>query len=881
MKYCYFFGKEKGKDGKNLTEGNKDMKDLLGGKGANLAEMASIGIRIPPGFTISTEACAEFDKTGKIPEECQKQIDESLALLEKTTEAKLGDPSKLLLVSVRSGAAISMPGMMDTILNLGLNDQSVVEFSKQGLPRSAWDSYRRLLQMFGDIVMEVPHSKFEKVLTAEKAAAGVTLDKDLSAEQLQNVVKGYKALIKETTGKEFPQNPREQLQMAILAVFQSWNNSRAIHYRKMNRITGLKGTAVNVQAMVFGNKNEKSGTGVAFSRSPSTGENVFYGEFLANAQGEDVVAGIRTPKTIDQMKQDFPEAYEELCAVYHQLEQHYHDMQDLEFTVQDEILYMLQCRNAKRTAQAAVKIAVDMCKEGLIDKKTAIMRVSPDQLDHLLHPALDPAALKNAKLLAKGLAASPGASCGRIAFNNQQAVEYKKQGLVSILVRNETSPEDLIGMEAASGILTAHGGRTSHAAVVARTMGKTCVCGCTDAEINDEEEVMVIKGQKFHKGDVITVDGTEGRVFQGEVKTVPPTFSEELKELMGWEKEFRTLGVRTNADTPKDAAKAIEYGAEGIGLCRTEHMFFEKTRINDMRQMILASDLEGRKQALTKLKPHQKADFIGMFEIMGDRPMTVRLLDPPLHEFLPQNQEDFEKISKEMNVPIEVLKQKADELHEQNPMLGHRGCRLGISYPEITVMQAEAIFEAAKEVHAKGIHVQPEVMIPLIIGIEEFVHQRDLIRDAAERILGKDSPIHYKIGTMIETPRAAIMSGMIAKEAEFFSFGSNDLTQMTLGFSRDDSNIFINRYLDLGLLKESPFNEIDRDGVGFLIKKAVHDGRETRPTLKVGLCGEHGGNPASVEFLNSIPLTYTSCSPYRVPIARLAAAQAAIKLAKK
>lgn len=863
------------------------MRELLGGKGAGLAEMASIGVRVPPGFTITTEVCSKFDEQKKIPDEVMEEVWKNMAVLEDIMQAKFGaEDGRALLVSVRSGAAVSMPGMMDTILNLGLNDKSVVAFAKAtNNPRFAWDSYRRLLQMFGNVVMEVNSKNFEQVLEAQKKKQGVEFDQDLTVESLQAVVEGYKEVIKKETGKDFPQSAKDQLIMAIEAVFKSWNNERAIYYRKMNKITGLLGTAVNVQTMVFGNMNEKSGTGVAFSRNPSTGENHLFGEFLINAQGEDVVAGIRTPQTIDQMKESFPECYAEFEKIYHILEQHYKEMQDMEFTIQDNVLYMLQTRTGKRSARAAVKIAVDMVAEGLIDKKTALTRVAPEQLDQLMHPQVCPDAKKQSKLLGKGIAASPGAAVGKIVFNNESAVEMKKQGHNVILVRSETSPEDLIGMAAAVGILTSTGGKTSHAAVVARTMGKTCVAGCGSAKVLEDEGILEMAGERLKEGDVITLDGTEGEVYLGEVKTIPPTITKDFETFISWEKEFRKIGIRANADTPLDAQRAIEFGAEGIGLCRTEHMFFEKSRITAVREMILSKDYEGRIKALEKIKPYQKQDFVDMFLIMDGRPITIRLLDPPLHEFLPKEEEDIKAIADDMKVSVKELKAKIAELHEANPMMGHRGCRLGITFSEITKMQAEAIFEAAYEVVTKHKKVvRPEVMIPLIATRQEFEHQMKIIRETAERILGQSEEskkVDYKIGTMIETPRACIVAGEIAKGgAEFFSFGSNDLTQMTFGFSRDDSGKYLAEYEQIGIVPENPFQAIDQEGVGWLMRKAVEDGRKEKPDLKIGICGEHGGEHSSIDFCYRIGLDYVSCSPFRIIVARLAAAQASIKHSK-
>ncbi|PIR79752.1 MAG: pyruvate, phosphate dikinase [Candidatus Levybacteria bacterium CG10_big_fil_rev_8_21_14_0_10_35_13] len=876
-KHVYFFGADK-------TEGKKEMKQSLGGKGANLAEMASLGVPVPPGFTITTETCAEYYEVGKkIPSQALNEIEENLKKLEESMNAKLGDSESPLLLSVRSGAAVSMPGMMDTILNLGLNEKVVQGLIKKaGSERFAWDSYRRLIQMMGDVVLGVDHDHFEEILDNKKHTKGVQFDTDLTVADLKELVLEYKALVKKETGKEFPDDAKEQLMLSIEAVFGSWNNPRANTYRKLNDIKGLLGTAVNIQAMVFGNMGETSGTGVCFSRDPSTGENKFYGEYLMNAQGEDVVAGIRTPQPISKLKEIMPEAYGELVEIYTRLEKHFKDMQDMEFTIQEGKLYMLQTRNGKRTAHAAVQIAIDMLKEGLIDEKTAILRVLPEQLDQLLHKQLDPVAKQKHTELGKGLPASPGAAVGKIAFDNDAAVKMKKAGDKVVLVRNDTSPEDLIGMDAAQGILTAKGGMTSHAAVVARGMGKCCVSGCGDAKISEQKRTLIIGGKTFKEGDYITLDGSLGKVYEGQIPTIDPELSGAFGELMERADKYRKLAVRTNADTPRDAAQAIKFGAEGIGLCRTEHMFFEGERIKAVREMILSADLEGRKKALAKIKPFQKKDFYDLFKIMTGKPITIRLLDPPLHEFLPREEKDIQEISKELKVSEEVLRQKMDELHEVNPMLGHRGCRLGITYPEITEMQAEAIFEAAKEINNEqnaenGTQVSVEVMIPLVGNILELKNQKKIVQDVARKVLGENSKIKYMIGTMIEVPRAALTADLIAEEADFFSFGTNDLTQMTLGFSRDDVGKFVPEYLEKNILEKDPFQVLDQEGVGQLIKMAVEKGRKTKPNLKLGICGEHGGEPASVEFCHRIGLNYVSCSPYRVPIARLAAAHAVLK----
>lgn len=870
-KHVYFFG------GDN-TEGKKELKILLGGKGANLAEMATIGVPVPPGFTITTATCAEYyDNNKSLDDATVAEIDAYVKKLEDAMNATLGGENPLLL-SVRSGAAVSMPGMMDTVLNLGLNDAVVDALvKKSGNERFAWDSYRRFIQMFGDVVMGVPHHNFEKILFELKEEKSAEFDNDLSIDDLKELVKRYREMVVEVTGGDFPLDPREQLLMSINAVFGSWNNDRAIDYRRLNDIKGLEGTAVNIQAMVFGNMGETSGTGVCFSRDPSTGENIFYGEYLMNAQGEDVVAGIRTPKPISDLHNSMPECYDELVAIYKKLELHYKDMQDMEFTIQEGKLYMLQTRNGKRTATAAVKMAVDMVEEKLITKEEAVLRIDPQQLDQLLHKQFDPKAKASAVSLAKGLPASPGAAVGKIAFDNDSAIKLKAQGNVVVLVRNDTSPEDLMGMDAAAGILTAKGGMTSHAAVVARGMGKCCVSGCSDAKISEENQTLKIGDIVFNAGDYISLDGTLGTIYEGKINTIDPVLSGDFGILMSWSDEYRTLDVRTNADTPADAAKAISFGAQGIGLCRTEHMFFEIERIKAVREMILSSDLAGREKALAKILPFQKQDFTDLFKIMVGKPITIRLLDPPLHEFLPREEEDVVALSKELGVSVAALHDKMNQLHEVNPMLGHRGCRLGVTYPEITKMQAKAIFQAAKEVSASGIPVAPEIMIPLIGGVAEFINQRDIVKSVADEILGDSDKVSFKIGTMIEVPRAALTADLIAKEAEFFSFGTNDLTQMTFGFSRDDVGSFVPQYIEKGLIEKDPFQVLDQEGVGQLVRTAVEKGRSTRPDIKLGICGEHGGEPSSVEFCHNTGLNYVSCSPFRIPIARLAAAQAALK----
>ncbi len=870
-KYLYFFGGGK-------AEGEATMKALLGGKGANLAEMTNLGIPVPPGFTISTAVCDYYYKNNnRYPETLQTLIDENLKKLEQAMGAGFGDKGNPLLVSVRSGAAVSMPGMMDTILNLGLNDETVAGLIKKtGNERFAWDGYRRFINMFGDVVMGIPHSEFEKELHATKKKWKAELDTDLNSEGLKEVVAKYKIVFKKHTKKDFPQSPREQLDSAIHAVFGSWNSERAIKYRKIENITGLLGTAVNVQAMVFGNMGNTSGTGVAFTRNPSTGENKFYGEFLINAQGEDVVAGIRTPEPIDRLAKMMPSVYRQLEEIYQKLENHYRDMQDIEFTIQEGTLFLLQTRTGKRTAHAAVKIAVDMHKAGLIDKKTAVQRVKPSQLDQLLHPTIDPKF--KYKAAAKGLPASPGAAVGEAVFSADVAEERGKKGHKVILVRAETSPEDIGGMNEAQGILTSTGGMTSHAAVVARGMGKCCVAGCASVIVDDKAKSCTIGGQKVKQGDIISLNGSTGEVILGNVPLSQPTLSGDFSEFMTWADSFRTLKIRANADIPRDAKVAVQFGAEGIGLCRTEHMFFEGKRIDAVREMICAEDRAGREKALKQLLPMQRSDFIGIFREMGARPVTIRLLDPPLHEFVPHTDAEIKYLARKMKIDFKRLKAKVQSLKEFNPMLGHRGCRLGITYPEIYDMQGQAIFEAACALAKKGFKVIPEVMIPLIGDVKELtILKANLVRVAEEVMAKQKVKVEYMIGTMIEIPRAALTADTIAKEAEFFSFGTNDLTQMTFGFSRDDIGSFLGAYLEQGILEKDPFQSLDTTGVGQLIKTAVEKGRSVRPALKVGICGEHGGDPSSIEFCFKAGLNYVSCSPYRVPIARLAAAQAAIK----
>jgi len=882
MKNVYFFSKEN-------TDGNASMKDLLGGKGANLAEMAGLGIPVPPGFTITTEVCRYYQEhDGSYPDGLREEVEESLRRLEETVGKRFGDPSDPLLVSVRSGAAISMPGMMDTILNLGLTDETVEGLAaRSGNPRFAYDSYRRLLQMYGDVVLglkpesETDPDPFEEVLERLKKEKKAELDTDLDADSLKELSRLFKGLIEEKTGRPFPQDPTEQLWGAISAVFESWNNPRAIKYRELNGITGLLGTAVNVQAMVFGNMGERCGTGVAFTRNPATGENAFYGEYLMNAQGEDVVAGIRTPQPISALKDEMPEAYEELLAIREKLERHYRDMQDIEFTIEDGKLYMLQTRTGKRTAPAAVRIAVEMANDGLIDRKEAILRVQPEQIDQLLHPTFDPAALERADLLTKGLPASPGAATGGVVFSAEAAEEAAAAGKRVILVRIETSPEDIGGMAAAQGILTARGGMTSHAAVVARGMGKCCVAGAGELLVDYGKGEFTVNGRTVKAGEPISLDGATGSVYLGEIATVEPELSGYFGTLLDWADEIRRLGVRTNADTPRDAAQAVKFGAEGIGLCRTEHMFFEGDRIVAMREMILADDEGGRREALAKLLPMQRGDFEGIFREMGERPVTIRLLDPPLHEFLPHDPEGQAEVAEAIGIPVERIREKVEALHEFNPMLGHRGCRLGITYPEISEMQARAIIEAACNVYKEGIKVRPEIMIPLVGNVKELKLQREIVERVAEEVLAKNglskSDIPYLIGTMIEVPRAAVTADEIATEAEFFSFGTNDLTQMGCGFSRDDAGRFLKEYVEKGIYDADPFQVLDQDGVGRLIKMACELGRKARPDIHLGICGEHGGEPRSIAFCHKVGLDYVSCSPYRVPIARLAAAQAAVR----
>ncbi len=877
-KYVYSFG------GKT-ADGNGKMKELLGGKGANLAEMCLIGIPVPPGFTITTEVCAAYYEQGKkIPEAAIPQINEALAKMETAFGGKkFGDPSDPLLVSVRSGAALSMPGMMNTILNLGLTDASVEGLAKKtGNPRFAYDSYRRVIDMFGSTAMDVEHEEFEHEIARLKQEKKVRLDTELSVDDLKELVKRYKAVYKKHVGEDFPQDPKKQLMLAINAVFNSWNGNKAIQYRRIERITGLKGTAVNVQAMVFGNMGDTSGTGVAFTRDPNTGENVFYGDYLINAQGEDVVAGIRTPEHIAELQKHMPKVYEQLVGIRQTLEKHYKEMQDIEFTVQEGTLYMLQTRSGKRTGTAAVRIAVEMVREGLIDETTAVKRVSPDGLNHLLLPQLDPKA--KAKAVAQGIAASPGAASGKVVLSAEAAVAHaeKHPSEPILLVRKETSPEDVAGMHLAKGILTATGGKASHAAVVARGWGKPCVVGCEAIKIDEAKQTITVAGQTVKAGDFLTINGTTGDVMIGKVPTIAPSMTGDFATLMSWADKVRKLKIRTNADTPADAAKAREFGAEGIGLCRTEHMFFGEDRIVAMREMILASDAAGRKTALAKLEPFQKADFVGIFEAMAGYPVTIRLLDPPLHEFLPHDAKGQEEVAKGLGIPAAKVKERVEELHEYNPMMGFRGCRLPIVFSEIGDMQVRAIIEAAIEVKKKGKTVLPEIMIPLVGVVEELTLLKKRAIEVAQAAMAKAGvKVEYQIGTMIELPRAALTADEIAAEAEFFSFGTNDLTQMTFGFSRDDIKGFMPTYLREKILPVDPFQSIDVRGVGQLIDMGIKKGRAARQAkagqhLKVGICGEHGGDPDSVHFCHKVGMDYVSCSPFRVPIARLAAAQAAL-----
>ena len=876
MKYVYAF-----------KEGNASMRNLLGGKGANLAEMTNLGLPIPQGFTVTTEACTEYYNCGKkISKEIEEEIFKAIGELEKIQGKKFGDNEDPLLVSVRSGARASMPGMMDTILNLGLNDEAVEGFAKKtNNPRFAYDSYRRFIQMYSDVVMEVNKSFFEKIIDELKEELGVHYDTELNVEDLKELVKRFKKVYSDhMNGEEFPQDAREQLMGAVKAVFRSWDNPRAIVYRRMNDIPGDWGTAVNVQAMVFGNMGDTSGTGVAFTRNPSTGEKGIYGEYLINAQGEDVVAGVRTPQPITKLAEDLPECYEEFIKIATKLENHYKDMQDMEFTIQEGKLYFLQTRNGKRTAQAAINIACDLVDEGMITPEEAILRIDAKSLDQLLHPMFDKDELAKGEVIGSALPASPGAAAGKIYFNAEDAKNAGKGGRGErvILVRLETTPEDIEGMVASQGVLTVRGGMTSHAAVVARGMGTCCVSGCGEIKINEEKKEFTLGNYTFHEGDYISLDGSTGKIYKGDIKTVPASVTGNFGRIMAWADENRRLKVRTNADNPRDTKKAVELGAEGIGLCRTEHMFFEEDRIPKIRKMILSETVEDREEALNELIPFQKGDFKAMYKVLNGLPMTVRYLDPPLHEFLPTEEEDIIALAKDMNVSVEKLKEKISDLHEFNPMMGHRGCRLAVTYPEIAKMQTRALMEAAIEVsEEEGIEIVPEIMIPLVGEEKELKFVKDIVVETAELVKKeKNSDMQYHIGTMIEIPRAALTADAIAKEAEFFSFGTNDLTQMTFGFSRDDAGKFLDSYYQNKIYESDPFAKLDQTGVGQLVEMAVEKGRKTRPNIKLGICGEHGGEPSSIEFCNRIGLDYVSCSPFRVPIARLAAAQAAINAKK-
>ena len=864
-----------------FKEGNANMKNLLGGKGANLAEMTNLGLPIPQGFTVTTEACTDYYNSGeRITDEIKGQIFDALAELEKLQGKKFGDTEDPLLVSVRSGARASMPGMMDTILNLGLNDVAVEGFAaKTGNPRFAYDSYRRFIQMFSDVVMEIGKAKFERVLDEIKEAKGAEFDTDLTADDLKDVIIKFKELYKAEKGNDFPQEPKVQLMEAIQAVFRSWDNPRAIVYRRMNDIPGDWGTAVNVQAMVFGNMGDTSGTGVAFTRNPSTGENGIYGEYLINAQGEDVVAGIRTPQPITKLEQDLPECYKQFMEIAHKLEDHYRDMQDMEFTIQEGKLYFLQTRSGKRTAPAAIKIACDLVDEGKITPKEAILRIDAKSLDQLLHPTFDKDALKAGKVIGSALPASPGAAAGKVYFTADEAKAAHDKGERVILVRLETSPEDIEGMHAARGILTVRGGMTSHAAVVARGMGTACVSGCGEIKIDEAAKYFGLGGETIKEGDYISLDGSTGNIYLGDIKTVEASVSGYFGRIMDWADEFRVLKVRTNADTPSDAANAIKLGAEGIGLCRTEHMFFEPDRIPKIRKMILSETVEAREKALNELIPFQKGDFKAIYEVMEGRPVTIRFLDPPLHEFVPTDPQDIADLAKDMGLTVEQVQATCDSLHEFNPMMGHRGCRLAVTYPEIARMQTRAVIEAAIEVkEEKGFDIVPEIMIPLVGEKRELKFVKDIVVEVAEAVKKeKGSDIGYHIGTMIEIPRAALLANEIAEEAEFFSFGTNDLTQMTFGFSRDDAGKFLDAYYKTKIYESDPFARLDQSGVGQLIEMAAEKGRAARPNLKLGICGEHGGDPSSVEFCHKVGLNYVSCSPFRVPIARLSAAQAALE----
>ncbi len=877
-KYVYLF-----------SEGDENMRELLGGKGANLAQMTRLGMPVPQGFTISTEACTRYYDDGKkIAPEIEAEIYEYLAKMEEINGKKFGDPKNPLLVSVRSGARASMPGMMDTILNLGLNDE-VAAGMIAGNPdpkfeRFVYDSYRRFIQMFSDVVMEISKKTFEVIIDEIKDKKGVKNDIDLDVNDMKELVKRFKEYYKEQKGTDFPIDPKEQMMEAVKAVFRSWDNPRANVYRRMNDIPYSWGTAVNVQPMVFGNLNENSGTGVAFTRDPATGEKALFGEYLINAQGEDVVAGVRTPSKIDQLKQDMPEVYNQFAAIAQNLENHYKDMQDMEFTIENGKLYMLQTRNGKRTAAAALKIAVDLVDEGMITEEEAVLRVDPKQLDALLHPQFDAKALKAATPVGTGLAASPGAACGKVVFTAEDAKEWAEKGEKVVLVRLETSPEDIEGMAAAQGILTVRGGMTSHAAVVARGMGTCCVSGCGEITMHAEDKYFELGDKQYHEGDYLSLDGSTGKIYGEAVPTVEATISGDFDRFMKWADAARTLKVRTNADTPRDTAQAVKFGAEGIGLCRTEHMFFEGERIKAMREMIVAKDVETRKKALAKILPYQQGDFEEMYRVLEGRPMTIRFLDPPLHEFLPTKEEDIAEIAGELNITVDELKAVIASLHEFNPMMGHRGCRLAVTYPEIAEMQTTAVINAAITVNKEHpeYKIVPEIMIPLVGEVKELKYVKDFVTATADKLIA-DAGVEmtYKVGTMIEIPRAALTADEVAKEAEFFSFGTNDLTQMTFGFSRDDAGKFLDAYYDAKIYESDPFARLDQTGVGRLVKMAADLGRQTRPDIKLGICGEHGGDPSSVEFCHNIGLNYVSCSPFRVPIARLAAAQAAINESRK
>lgn len=870
MKYVYMF-----------SEGNKDMKNLLGGKGANLAEMTSIGLPVPRGFTVTTEACTNYYESGKkISEDIKNEIFDKLSELEKITGKKMGDMNNPLLVSVRSGARASMPGMMDTVLNLGLNDEVCINFAKEtNNKRFVYDSYRRFIMMFADVVKGYSKSSFERVLDKYKEDKGVKYDTDLDENDMYDIAMKFKSIYKELSNNDFPQDPKEQLIEAVTAVFRSWNNERAIYYRRMNDIPSSWGTAVNVQEMVYGNKGDDCGTGVAFTRNPATGEKKLYGEYLMNAQGEDVVAGVRTPKSIDTLKEVMPDAYNEFVKTCEILESHYRDMQDMEFTIENGKLFMLQTRNGKRTGSAAIKIAVDLYNEGMITKEEALLKVEPKQLDQLLHPTFDSEVLKSVTPIATGLAASPGAACGKIYFTAADATKHAKDGEDVILVRLETSPEDIEGMNLARGVLTIRGGMTSHAAVVARGMGRCCVSGCGELTVNEDNKTLTTsEGVVFKEGDYISIDGSTGKVYGTQVKTVEPEISGDFETFMSWADEVRKLEVRTNADTKRDAHQAVKFGAEGIGLCRTEHMFFEKDRIFAIREMIVSDTKEQRQKALAKLLLMQRGDFEELFKEMNGYPVTIRFLDPPLHEFVPHTEEEIKDLAKDLGVTFEELKTKIESLHEFNPMMGHRGCRLSITFPEIAVMQTRAVIEAAINVEKSDIKVKPEIMIPLVGDPKELKYVKNIVVETIEKVFEEqDYKVEYMIGTMIEIPRAALLADEIAEDAEFFSFGTNDLTQMTYGFSRDDAGKFLNDYYEKQIFESDPFARVDTKGVGQLIEIAVEKGKKTRPNIELGICGEHGGDPSSVEFCHNVGLTYVSCSPFRVPIARLAAAQAAIK----